>query len=108
MGQIIEAKVAIQVPDSFELVSSDELSDLRPQSVVGRTWTMNDLRDWLGHKQAVWVKDNILYNPRYSKDIQAMINHNEIRKSKGNGSPWLFKASTMAAWLDKHWEELPW
>lgn len=108
MVQTIKAEVAIPIPNNFELIETDKLEDLRSQAVTGRTWTMEGLRNWIGRKQVTWIKDNILYNPRYSKDMQGMIDRHEIRESKGNGSPWLFKASAMATWLDKHWEELPW
>lgn len=108
MTQSVLAQAKIILPEGTELVQSEELDSLKAQSLRGRAWTMQGLRDWLGRKSDVWIKDNILYNPKYSKEIQGMIAAGQIREPKAQGSAWMFKASVMSEWLDKHWEELPW
>lgn len=106
--QVIEFKARAVVPDSLELVERDELDSLRSQALTGRTWTMQDLREWAGKKSTDWIKDNVLYNPHYSREIQDMIDRHEIHEATGKGSRWLFKAGPMADFLERHWEELPW
>lgn len=106
--QVIEFKARAVVPDSLELVERDELDSLRSQALTGRTWTMQDLREWAGKKSTTWIKASILENPRYIREIQQMVDHHEIKEAAGPGTRWLFKAGPMAEFLDRHWEELPW
>lgn len=107
MVQTIKANIEIAIPKNFELIETDELTSLREQSLTGRIWTMADLRKWLGKKSSAWISRNIIDNPRYSKEIQMMRNHNELTGG-GRGSNYLFRASSMAAFIDRHWSELPW
>lgn len=106
--QSIKANIEIAIPDNFELVQRDEIESLRGQALTGRTWTMQDLREWVGKKSTTWIKASILENPRYSREIQQMVDHHEIKEAAGPGTRWLFKAGPMAEFLDRHWEELPW
>jgi len=107
MVQTIEAKVAIPIPDKFELIETDKLDNLRSQAVTGRTWTMEGLRNWIGRKQVAWIKDNILFNPQYADEIQRMRDKREI-VGGGRGSQYHFKASAMAAFIERHHSELNW
>lgn len=107
MTQVIEFRGQVPVPEGSTLIDSDELKQLREQATIGRAWTMSDLRNWLGNKSSDWINHNIINNPRYYKEIQMMRNHNEITGG-GRGSNYLFRASTMAAFIERHWSELPW
>lgn len=106
--QSIEAKVKVIVPDDYELVERDELDSLRSQALTGRTWTMQDLRTWMGNKSAYWVRKNVLENPRFSRDIQLMINRHEVQRPSASGQRWLFKAKPMAEFLEHHYSEFDW
>ncbi|ATO43299.1 DUF771 domain-containing protein [Loigolactobacillus coryniformis] len=75
--------------------------------LAGRMWNINDLRQWLGGKDKAWVKDNTVFNPRFSREIQAMIDDKTIIEGR-RGKSWLFKADRFAAWLDKHWQDFNW
>lgn len=107
MPQVLTVNVPIQIPEKYKLVENSEYTKLQAQSLTGRTWLMADLRDWCGKKSPTWIKDNILFNPKYSRDMQTMIDHGYLVRG-GRGNSWKFKASVMAEWLDQHWNELPW
>lgn len=94
------------LPDGMKLVPVDS-HGYEGESLTGRWWTMKDLREWCANKSVDWLKDNILENPRYSREIGAMERKGQIIH-KGRGSAWKFKAKAMAEFLDKHGEELPW
>lgn len=96
-------KVKIPIPDMAQVL----LNKLQ-ESIIGRSWTMKDLRECCGNKSEYWIKENILYNPKFSVEIQSMINNGQITESKGSGSPWHFKATAMAEFIEKHYEELNW
>jgi Uncharacterized protein conserved in bacteria len=96
-------KVKIPIPDIAQVL----LNKLQ-ESIIGRSWTMKDLRECCGNKSEDWIKENIIYNRKFSTEIQFMINDGQITESKGKGSPWRFKATAMANFIEKHYEELNW
>lgn len=93
--------------DQYVLVDKEAYNKLLDQSLLGRAWIMDNLRDRCGNKSIKWLKDNILENPRYSRQIGRMEQQGQIIH-KGRGSAWKFKASVMADFLESHWEEFPW
>lgn len=103
MGRVENLKVNIPLPDMTQV-----LLDKLQESIIGRSWTMKDLRKCCGNKSEDWIKENIIYNPKFSTEIQAMIDNGQITESKGSGSPWRFKATAMANFIEKHYEELNW
>lgn len=108
MSQLIELpinKITIEIPDDMRLVPKNSNEN---DSLVGRTWRMKELREWCGNKDEKWIRKNILANPKYHDELKEMEKLHTLVWSNGPGSPWRFKASVMAAFLDKHWEELPW
>lgn len=108
MSQLIELpidKITIAIPDDMRLVPKNASKN---DSLIGRTWRMKELREWCGNKDEKWIRKNILANPKYRDELKEMEHERTLVWSNGPGSPWRFKASVMAAFLDKHWEELPW
>ncbi|WP_349626390.1 DUF771 domain-containing protein [Lactiplantibacillus plantarum] len=93
--------------DKYVLVDTDAYNKLLDQTTHGCTWIMDDLRTRCGDKSIKWIKENILENPKYSRQIGRMEQQGQIIH-KGRGSAWKFKASVMADFLESHWEELPW
>ena len=108
MSQVISAKVSIQIPDNFELINKEDYQKLKRESTFGRTWNLNDLRKWCGNKSPQWLKENFLENPKYSREIQTMIDRGELIHRGSKGSPWLFKATRMQQFLEDHWNEFSW
>jgi len=108
MGQIINMPVKavkIEIADGMKIVPAATHGN--NESLLGRTWTMDMLRTWCGNKSTDWLKKYILENPRYSREMAAMEQKGQLIH-KGRGSVWRFKASAMAEFLDRHWEEFPW
>ena len=107
MKQVLEVTVPVQIPDGMKLVP-DNMHGYAGESLTGRTWTMKDLQQWCGRKSQPWLKEYVLENPRYSHEINDMEQNGQLVHKGIKGSPWRFKASVMAEFLDRHWEELPW
>lgn len=107
MVQVLNVTVPIQIPKDYQLISNDEYNQLKSESMQGRMWTMGDLRKWLGDKSAEWIKDNILFNPKYSKTIQEW-RRNKVLTGGGYGRPYHFKAAEVSKWIDDHWTEFKW
>lgn len=110
MSQQIElpaTKIMITIPDDMRLIPADA-HGYEGESLIGRTWRMTELREWCGNKDEKWVRKNILANPHYHDELKDMERDHTLIWSNGPGSPWRFKASVMAEFLDRHWSELPW
>lgn len=108
MSQLVELpidKITIEISDDMRLVPKDASTN---DSLVGRTWRMQELREWCGNKDEKWVRKNILANPKYRDELKDMERDHTLIWSNGPGSPWRFKANVMAEFLDRHWSELPW
>lgn len=95
--------VAIEVSDF-----NQKLFDLAVENVNGRNLNMDQLRELLGGKSVLWIKNNILYNLDYQDEIQEMISNHQITEANGKGTRWYFKATAMTKFIEKHYEELPW
>jgi len=106
MAQQITAMATIELPPNFKIVDTSQLGN--NESLLGKTWNYDDLRAWLGNKSKAWIEDNILYNPKFSREIQKMHADGFIVHKSAKGSPWKFKAREMAEFIDKHWTEFNW
>lgn len=106
MPQTIKATATIELPANFKVVDTSQLGN--SDSLLGKTWNIADLRAWTGNKSKAWIEDNILYNPKYSREIQKMYDDKLIIHSGRKGSPWKFKAYEMAKFIDRHWSEFNW
>jgi len=105
--ELTAKSLRIELPDDMKLVKIDT-HGYEGESLLGRTWTKANMREWCGNKSWDWILTNILYNPKYSREIGAMERKNQIIHKGVKGSPWRIKARPMAEFLDEHWEELPW
>lgn len=81
--------------------------DQQDCGLTGRMWNLKDVQQWLGGKSKDWIKDNTIFNPRFSREIQTMINNKIIIEGR-QGKAWLFKAKEFSEWLDKRWHEFEW
>lgn len=78
--------------DQYVLVDKEAYNKLLDQSLLGRAWIMDNVRDRCGNKSIKWIKENIIENPKYSRQIGRMEQQGQIIH-KGRGSAWKFKAS---------------
>lgn len=46
--------------DQYVLVDKEAYNKLLDQSLLGRSWIMDDLRDRCGNKSIKWIKENII------------------------------------------------
>lgn len=102
MIQIINVNVPIQIPDNFILIEKDEHNHLLQQDLMGRTWTMNDVRDRLVNKDARWIREKILLPNKKTLSVE---NGGFVSYPKNNGDPWKFGALRMARYLEDNWGE---
>lgn len=100
--------VKIPVPAEYVLVKQSEYDELKTKQATGRMLNMSQLRECLGNKSVVWIKENILFNPRYADEMRSMEKNGSIVRPKGKGSPWLFQATVFTNWLEAHLNELEW
>ncbi|KGB14232.1 hypothetical protein KY41_08380 [Latilactobacillus sakei] len=74
----------------------------RPE-LVGKTWTIQDLRKELGGIDYAFVKDHVLDPNRVELDV---MNGGFIQWSSGKGSPWRIQANPMAVWIENNWSKI--
>lgn len=106
MPQVLQVTVPIEIPAGYALVEQSVLENLSTDALTGKAWTMAEVRSHLGNKSEQWIKDNTVWNPKYSREVQQMRDKKVI--SGGDGVPWRFQASVFGPWLDKHWQEFNW
>lgn len=108
MAQVLQVNVPIQIPKEYRLIKDSEYEQLLEQDLTGKAWGMKDLRKRLDNKSPGWIKDNILFSPQFRDEITEMEKDHLIIRPRGKGGSWKFKATTMAQFLDKHWQEFNW
>lgn len=107
MPQTLEVTVPVEIPKGYVLVKQQQLDKLTHEALTGRAWTLADLRKILGGKSEKWIKENTVWNPRFSREIKQMeADHAVI--GGGSGSNWRFRASVFGPFLEKHWKEFDW
>lgn len=104
MKQLLNVELSVPVPADQVLISKVELQELKEQSLSGVYWDMSDLRRRI-NKSDRWIKDNILYIPRFKKILDSE-NGGFVYYPKSQGQKWSFQAKEMAAFLDKKFAEI--
>ena len=98
--QRIQASVTITIPDEYVLIQKVELEELQKEKLNGRFWSMKDLESRTNKKQE-WLKDNVLYQPRFKKVLDVE-NGGFVYYPKKSGEKWAFQAVKMAKFLDEN------
>lgn len=98
MSQTLNAVVSVKVPDDLVLVSKVEFEELKERELHGVYWTMKDLEQRTNKKQE-WLKDNVLYQPRFKKELDVS-NGGFVYYPKKSGEKWTFQATKMAKFLE--------
>lgn len=107
MPQTLEVTVPVEIPKGYVLIKQQQLDRLSQEATTGRAWTMTDLRKILGNKSEKWIKENTIWNPKYSREVKQMKADHAIIGG-GRGCNYRFRASVFARFLEKHWEEFDW
>lgn len=102
MAQItIQPKpITVEVP-GYELISIEELTELRKKADFDRWWTPKDLKERYGH-DLKWFKEKIFFNPKYD---DGRLNE-FIKFPKGKGSTWQFEPKKMARFMERNFEDV--
>ena len=108
MAQVLEVKVPIQIPKDYRLIKNSEYEELQKSELSGRAWGMGDLRKRLDRKSPDWIKENILFSPKFHKEIAEMEKEHLIIRPRGRGGSWKFKATAMSKFLEDHCQEFNW
>lgn len=98
--------IPVQLPDDVHVITTSEYDRLAAYQTTGRMWSLKELQAWT-NKGADWLKDNIIYSPKYADTVREWRRHKYLTGG-GYGSKFHFKASVITEWLEAHWEELPW
>lgn len=102
--QQLNVNLSIPVPEDYVLIKKVELQELKNESLLGVYWSMKDLTKRI-NKSDRWIKDNILYQPRFKKRLD-MKNGGFVYYPESQGQTWSFQANKMADFLDKHFGEI--
>ena len=101
--KIPNSNITVNFEKQVQLISTETIQQLENQSLLGRTWKVHDVAQRL-NKGDNWVRKYILNNPRYLADFNQMEAEGTVWKPHGT-SPWLFKATAFAQWLEDHMSE---
>ena len=95
-------QVTVAIPPDYILVEKVKYDELNDQNLIGRQWSMDDLKEATNHS-AEWLKVNVLYPHRDELDV---LNGGFVRYPLAKGQPWRFGAKRMSDWLEEHLEEV--
>lgn len=98
--QQLQVNLVVNVPDHLVLVEKVEYEELKNGRLQGTYWTMPDLEARIGKKQ-VWIKENILYQPRFKKQLDVM-EGGFVYYPQVKGEKWSFHATKMAKFLEEN------
>lgn len=101
--QALEATITIPIPDGQVLISEVRLRELERNEFKGVFWSMKDLEQRIGRKRD-WIKENILYQPRYKKKLD--VANGGFVFYPDRGQEWAFKASEMTDFLEKNFADI--
>jgi len=102
--QQLNVSLTIPVPDDMILIQKVEFEQLKKNELKGVYWNMKDLEQKTTRKSE-WIKENILYPSRFRKILDAE-NGGFVFYPKVKGQTWVFQASKMAEFLDKHFSKI--
>lgn len=104
MIQQLAVNLTIPIPEDSVLIKRIELQELQQEQLLGVWWNMKDLERRISREQQ-WIKEKILYPTRFRKILDTE-NGGFVFYPKNRGQPWSFKATEMAEFLDKHFQDI--
>lgn len=99
MTQQLNVELSIPIPNDKVLISKVEFEELRNESLSGKFWNMKDLSERI-NKSDRWIKDNLLYNPRFKPTLEQFVYY------PTQGQSWSFQAKEMAEFLDNNFKKI--
>lgn len=102
--QQLQVSLSIPVPENMILIHKIELEELKAKELSGVYWNMKDL-ELRTTRKSEWIKENILFPSRFRKILDAE-NGGFVYYPKSKGQTWVFQASKMSDFLDKHFSKI--
>lgn len=102
--QQLSVNLTIPIPADSVLIAKVELEQLKRNELEGVYWNMKDLETRTGKKHD-WIKERILHPLRFRKVLDVDFG-GFVYYPKGRGDTWVFQASLMAKFLDKHFHSI--
>lgn len=106
MSKISLSNLELSIPDDMVVIPKAELDRLWENELAGRMWGIADVAKRLSVSDK-WVRNEILYNPRFKLEIENLKLQGVVIKGPGT-SPWRFQASKFGPWLDNHIQNFNW
>lgn len=101
MPQTLKVTVPVEIPPGYVLIKQQQLDRLSQEALTDRAWTMANPRKILGNKSEKWIKENTIWNPKFSREIKQMKTDHAIIGG-GKGCNYRFQASVFAPFLEEH------
>lgn len=96
----LKAEVTINIPEHLVVIEKVEYEALQRQTKIGCWWTMEDLEAHT-NMGAQWIKKNILYVPKFKKQLEAFVKY-----PNSQGEKWRFQAIKMAQFLEDNFRTI--
>lgn len=94
--------VSIPIPDTHVLIEKTEYEDLQ-NLTLNPIWDMKDLKQKLKMSSDDTVKDKLLYNPKFMKELKEK---GIVHYPNEDFNRWRFNARKMNAFIDEHFEAI--
>ncbi|SDB96981.1 DUF771 domain-containing protein [Shouchella lonarensis] len=102
--QELSVNLTIPIPEDSILITKNEWNELKEEKLRGVYWDMKQLEERI-HRKQDWIKENILYQPRFIKKLDAE-KGGFVYYPRAKGQKWSFQANKMADFLDKHFSDI--
>ncbi|MGE6379519.1 DUF771 domain-containing protein [Peribacillus muralis] len=102
--QHLEVNITIPIPKDSVLIKKVELEELKKVELTGVYWNMRDLENRTKRKSE-WLKEHVLFPSRFRKVLDSELG-GFVFYPKSKGQTWVFQASKMAIFLDKHFQQI--
>lgn len=102
--QKLNVELSIEIPANFVLIKRIDYEELKRSELQGTYWTMKDLEQRTGKKQA-WLKENILYPEKFRKVLDVE-KGGFVFYPQVTGQHWSFQATKMAEFLDQNFHRI--
>lgn len=90
-------QLTVTIPEEYVLITREEYNELQEKEKPV-WWSMQDLINETGFKRN-WLVENILYNPKYIKQLKQFVYYPD-------GGKWSFNREPMQCFLKDNFEDI--
>ncbi|WP_039067708.1 DUF771 domain-containing protein [Staphylococcus shinii] len=90
-------QLTVTIPEQYVVITREEYQQLQEKEKPV-WWSMQDLINETGFKRN-WLVENILYNPKYIKQLKQFVYYPE-------GGKWAFNREPMQCFLKDNFEDI--